>query len=354
MANIIKALTRWKEVILLTALIRIALFVYVMIFDRNINTFFSRWVRWDGPHYIEIAKNGYQTIGEPALFIVFYPLYPLLVQISNFIIGNYETAAVLTSTFFSFTAAIALYELVRLDFNKRVAFLSVCFLNIFPVAYFLQAGYTESLFLTLSLLCIYFFKKEKFLLSGIIGILASLTRINGLLLMPILCMEIKKNRKSLTAFILLPLGFFIYLLINKLIFGSLFYFQQPLYTNWHKKFTFPWDSIRNSISAMPDFNNPNFYIYSSEIIAVFFLLVLTVLVFLKTKRSYGIYMLLNFLLITSTGFILSAPRYLLILFPVYIVFGLIKEKFILIFTNIIFLILLFYLTNLYTQGGWAF
>lgn len=354
MSNLTKALVRWKEVILLTTLLKVSLFILSMIFDSNINTFFSRWIRWDGPHYIDIAQHWYQTQGQEALFIVFYPLYPILIKIVSVLTQNFPASAIIVSTFFSFIASIALYELTLLDFNKRTAILSVWFLNIFPLAYFLQASYTESLFLSLSILCLYFFRKEKFKLAGFLGALSTITRINGLLLYPTLLIETKKSVKSIITLTLLPLGFFLYLIINKLIYGDFFYFQQPLYNNWYKKFSFPWFGINNLISSVKNFHDPNFYVYFSELVAIIFITFFTVFVFFKVRKSYGIYMLVNLLLITSTNYILSTPRYAVILFPIYIALAQIKNRFMLTVISTIFLSLLFYLTYIFTQGKWAY
>src|SRR5687768_11446286 len=110
-------LHRWKEIILITALIRILLFIFPLLFNKNLESFFSRWVRWDGPHYINIAQNGYQTTGEPALFIVFYPLYPFFIKLFSLIFSDFNISAIMVSVVFCFISAILLYELVLLDFN---------------------------------------------------------------------------------------------------------------------------------------------------------------------------------------------------------------------------------------------
>ena len=167
-------------------------------------------------------------------------------------------------------------------------------------------------------------------------------------------METKIISRSIKTFILLPSGFLIYLLINKLTFGSFFYFQKPLYTNWYKKFTFPWVSIKNLIFSIPNINEPKFYIYFSEVLAIVFISAFTIFIFLKIRRSYGVYMLVNLLLVTSTGFILSTPRYAVILFPIYIVLAKINNKLTLTIISLIFLSFLFYLTYIYTQGKWAY
>ena len=50
----------WKEVIIITALIRTFIFIIAIIASPQIGNPFSLWVQWDGPHYIDIAKNWYQ------------------------------------------------------------------------------------------------------------------------------------------------------------------------------------------------------------------------------------------------------------------------------------------------------
>lgn len=342
MANLSRALNRWKEVLLLTFSIKLLLLL--------LSPSFLSWIRWDSPHYIDIAKNGYQSAGEMGLWIVFYPLYPFLIKLSNLIFNNFNFSAIFVSVFFSFIASLTLYELVLLDFQKRVALLAVWFMNIFPTAYFLQSGYTESLFLTTSICSIYFYRKGSYLLSGIFGLLSTATRINGLLLLPLMFLEKKINKKSFPAFLITPIGFFIYLSINYINFGNFFYFIKPLYSNWFKKLDWPWVGLNNllNITSLID------YVYFSELLAVLFIFLAGLLVLLKIRKSYGIYILLNLILILSTSFILSTPRYALSLFPVYILFGQIKNRAIIILLSCFCFILLILFSLLFTKGKWAF
>lgn len=345
---------RWGKVLLITFIIRIFLLTISFVENNfSLNNLFSLWVRWDGPHYIDIAKDGYQITGKQSLWIVFYPLYPLLIRLFNFLVQDYIASAILVSIVFSFFVSILLYELVLLDFNRRTALLSVWFLNIFPTAYFLQASYTESIFLTFSLATIYLFRKNLTFPSSISGFLTTLSRINGLLLLPLLILETKK-KKDLIVLLTTPLGFGLYLLINKLLFNDYFYFQKPLLSNWSKKFELPWIGINNLIRSIPDFNNVLFYAYTSEVISLLFIFLIAIFVFFKVKKSYGIYMLLNLLLITSTSFIMSTPRYIFILFPIYIALGMIRNKLLIIVLSLCSLYFLIQMTIIYVKGGWAF
>lgn len=353
MSNISRAMIRWKEIIIITVLIRLLLLI-IPSFSLQSQNLSDTWNQWDAPHYIDLAKNWYQTSGDPANFIVFYPLYPILIKTVSLFINNFVLSALIISSFLSITAAILLYELVLLDFNKRTAFLSVWFMNIFPTSYFLQAPYTESLFLTTSLATIFFYRKRYFLQSGLAGVFASLTRVNGILLLPTLIMETKSLGKNLISLFLTPLGFLLYLFINFQIFGNPFHFSKVLSSNWYKQLTFPWISIENLIHFYQSQTGSYYWLFFAELITILLLFVFTIIVFIKIRKSYGIYMFVNLLLFTSTAFIMSTPRYALVLFPVFIALALIKNKLIQAIISLIFLILLFYLTYLYTQGKWAY
>jgi hypothetical protein len=354
-------LKRWREVLAITLVIKLIIFFITAIINKiNPSELFTAWIRWDGPHYIDLAKNWYQASGEEALWIVFYPLYPLLIKITEFFTNDFYFSAILVSTLFSFTASILLYELALLDFDKKVALRAVWFLNIFPTAFFLQASYTESLFLTFSLLSIYLYRRGS-TFAGISGLFASFTRINGLTLIPYFFAESlseKINIKVLVSLslisILTTVGFSLYLIINQTIFGDFFYFKKPLAENWYKSFQLPWVSIKGAVSFAQNQTGDYFFLFWGELVAIIFALIFTVYTFIKIRFSYGVYMLTNLILFTSTSFIMSTPRYILILFPIYFALAKIRNKYITIMISLIFLSLLIKLSSFYTQGKWAY
>lgn len=353
---------KWIEIIAITLFIKVLLLILVIsqTNDPNFNLV-DTWVRWDGPHYIDIARNGYQTEGDPANFIVFYPLYPLLIKLVGLIVGNLNLSALIISWASSVVASIFLYKLALLDFNKRIAFLSVWFLNIFPTAYFLQASYTESLFLALSLASIYFFRTSNNSYSGFLASLSSFTRFNGLLLIPFFVTELgikKINLHKLLRIFLITtstiVGFLGYLLLNFLTFGEFFYFRTPLSQHWYKQLELTWVSINNLINFITSMQSINYYIFMGELVAILFTVIISIYVFFKVRISYGVYMMANLLLFVSTGFIMSTPRYILLLFPIYIALAKLSSKIFFALISIIFISLLIFLTLQYTKGAWAY
>jgi len=120
-----------------------------------------QFCRWDGPHYIDIARNWYVNTGEQCFFLVFFPLYPLLIRLTTFNWQYVNLSALLISNVSSIIAAIYPFKLVKLDFEEDVAKRSVFYMSFFPTAYFLCATYTESLFLALTISCVYYARYRK-------------------------------------------------------------------------------------------------------------------------------------------------------------------------------------------------
>jgi len=95
-------------------------------------------------------------------------------------------AALVLSTIFCASALILFYELVSRQHEKQEAFRSVIALMLFPTAFFLCAGYTESLFLTLVFCFWHFALKRRWFIAAIFGSLATVTRLQGIVLTPIM------------------------------------------------------------------------------------------------------------------------------------------------------------------------
>lgn len=344
----------------ITFVIRTTIYIVSLFQAENMSNFLTTWTSWDTSWYIAIAEKGYITEGKDALAIVFYPGYPIFIKIINLITQDSKISSLFVALFFSLTSTFFLYKLVALDYSKDVAIKAVWFLNIFPTSYFLQAGYTESTFLTFTLASFYFFRQMKLTLTSITGIMATLTRVNGLLLIPSLLTEIVsiKNTKrtiakQLITILLIPWGTCLYLLINYFTFGDFFYFTKVLNEVWYKHFSPPWESIRNLYNNLPNIGDPFYSTFLAELITTFLLLIILPYIW-KIRKSYAIYVFTNLLLITSTSFILSTPRYALVLFPIYIVFACIKSKILTSIISIVSIILLVYFSNLFINGQWAF
>lgn len=111
--------------------------------------------RWDSNWYLDIARRGYHTDKDLTRSnVVFFPLYPLLIKVGAIIfLGNFIFSGWVLSMLFLVLGCVYLFKLAR-DFHKEAdPFVAVILLLIFPTAFFLNAIYTEALFLFLSRVC---------------------------------------------------------------------------------------------------------------------------------------------------------------------------------------------------------
>jgi len=333
------------------------------------------WNRWDAPHYVEIAKNGYTAVGEARYFIVFMPLFPFLIKVVAVFVRNYEVAALLISNSASVLAALYLYRLARLDYPHGTALKSVFYFCIFPTSYFLIAGYTESLFLLLTIACFYYARRGKWFSAGVLGMLASATRITGLVLIPALFFELfsqtqnaetqnaeTKTRKSvlhaLSVCCLIGLGFVSYLVLNYAVFGDAFAFLAVQQEHWSKHLAPPWEGLLGALSSV-FWRDAAGKVLVGGAELVFGLLGLACILYAVAARlrpSYTIYTLLTWLVVTSTSFWLSVPRYTLSLFPIFILLAVLGEKReeLHYAMTVGFLLFFGFFLVLFTQGQWAF
>jgi hypothetical protein len=116
---------------------------------------------------------------------------------------------------------------------------------------------------------------------------------------------------------LVPLGFVWYLFINYQVTGDPFAFQEIVRQKWYKSLTWPWVGIWNTFESFSWRKRSEIWlIFVPELIFVGLTFIATIISFIKLRPSYAMWMASNWLLITSTSFILSTPRYSLLLFPI--------------------------------------
>jgi hypothetical protein len=284
------------------------------------------WNRWDGQHYLDIAQRGYGGSGDDRLLMVFYPLYPWTIRAVSFVFHNTLVSALAVSTVASLVAAVELYRLAALDHPRRLAREAVWFLFIFPTSYFLHTDYSESLFLALILSAFLAARHDRWMASGVFGLLAGLTHVNGALLFPALAAEVlsrfwRERRFDLRWFwiALIPLAPFIYLLLNYYSTGDPLAFMLIEREHWIHASVLPWRGIADNLNVALTYGP-----YEAQIVGVqglFFIaaaLLATIFCAWMLPLSYTVWMTANLLLFTSQSWNISTPRYVLAMFPMFI------------------------------------
>jgi hypothetical protein len=152
------------------------------------------WARWDSVHFLRIAERGYSST-EAA----FYPLYPgLLAGAGRALGGHYVLAGILLSLVAALGAFVLLERIAEERLGGDGARRAVLYLAFFPTALFLQAVYSESLFLFLCLGAFALAERDRIAEAGVVVGLALLTRPTGIALVPPLVLIARRRSWQLT------------------------------------------------------------------------------------------------------------------------------------------------------------
>jgi Gpi18-like mannosyltransferase len=285
------------------------------------NIWLDVWARWDSAFYLEIANQGYAlTLREPSS-AAFFPLYPILINFVKMIVNNTVLAGLIVSHLCFLAALITIHRLTELEFRDTpTANRAILYIAIFPTSLFFGAIYTESLFLLLSSLMFLFARKRLWAWAGIVGLLAASTRIVGItLLLPVLLewwrsREPRRDWFGLFWIAMIPIG-----LISQMVFLERA-FGDPI-TFWTTQESFNRIGI-NPINALARDLEPMFKggVFPWNVVvdlSAFALAMTTAIVAFKPLgSSYTTYTLLG-VLIPLSGGTGSLARYVVVLFPVF-------------------------------------
>jgi hypothetical protein len=149
------------------------------------DTLLSPLAHWDAVWYLTIADSGYGGADSPR--VAFFPLYPLLVRGVGELGGGSRGALLAASYAVALAALLAalylLHRLVVLELGRRVAGTTLLLLCAFPASFFLGAPYSESLFLLASVGALYSARTGAWAWAGVAAAAASGTRSAGVLLL---------------------------------------------------------------------------------------------------------------------------------------------------------------------------
>ena len=323
------------------------------------NLLVSPLARWDSSWYLQIAHSGYSH--DPlGLRSTFFPLYPLMVRGLGVVIRSDLIAGVLISLACFVVALVLLYRLVALELDAERARICVMLIAFCPMAYYFSAVYTESLFLALSVGCVYAARTGRWAQAGMLGALASASRNTGVLLaVPIVLLYLygprtdrppsQPRRRWLPAYriepslawiLLVPVGLGAYILFLALSTGHgltpftaekawYHHFAGPLGGVWDGTVA-AWDGLKQLVHGH---RTPVYFTQSGDDpfkvagqnLMLFGFLVVGALAFLGTLRrlplAYGAYALVALgvpLSYPVTPLPLSSlPRYELVVFPLF-------------------------------------
>ncbi|MGE5828472.1 MAG: mannosyltransferase family protein [Micromonosporaceae bacterium] len=214
------------------------------------------WNRWDTGHYLRIAEIGYTA--EHPDSAAFFPLYPLLIRVSDPVLpGGPLTAALVVSNLACLAALTVLHRLATHELGEPTAARVLFYLMAFPAAFFLCAGYTSSLFLLLSAGALYAMRRERWWLAGAVGALATATRLAGVLLIIAFVIEygrqhgwsVRRWRPDALAIAVVPSGLVAFALYCWWRLDDPLAFSHAQ-TLWGRHLSGPWQGLSKAIGAV--------------------------------------------------------------------------------------------------------
>ncbi len=302
------------------------------------------WQRWDACWYSKIAAFGY----EPAeMSANFWPLFPALMRVVAGVVGgSVALGGVIVSAIAYVLAMTGVHRLLAGDFDTTVARRTVLLISIFPSAFFLFAPFTEALFLALAVWTVAMARERRWLLAFALGLLAALTRIQGIFLVLPIGWEALAASGALAwrprrlgqgpALDARPLAAGLIAAAGPLV-GFLAFFgyagavtgQTPLDTQdaWGgKEFFAPWDVAAAAWQWTLDQHDPLQFVNLTLLVAFGVLLVAGVR---RLPAAYTLFALPQIALLATRIQpipLTSTSRYLLVIFPAFVVIALIPWR----------------------------
>lgn len=329
---------------------------------------------WDAQWYLRIADDGYpprevfESYSDPrfmgGLTYAFFPFYPLILFLFNFVFRNIELSAFIVSNIILLANFVSLYYVVTKLFSKSIAIRTIFLLFLFPFSIFYRSYFTEGIFLLLLIWFTYFLIKHKWFFASLVASLLFVTRPNGLFLGVILfgalIFAVRRHKlfwsKAILYLMLSVIPFMIWCYYSFLLTGDYFYWHQ-VQSVWFKSPSVFHTFARNMQHLTGFFEYPIHTTRQSKIDII--ILILTFGLLLWSKRFLKKYPQLwwaSFMIWITPLLVkdlMSYSRYQIISFPIFIFLAskLTGWKFYLVST--IFIIFLFFTSIYLVNWQWV-
>lgn len=308
-------------------------------------------LNWDGGHFIGIAENGYKYNFQYA----FFPLFPIAIFfISKLLFIKALWAGILINFLAIILAIVLLYKLLVIDYSRKFSLKVILLILSFPLSFFFLLPYSESLFFLLTVASFYFAFKRKYKLACLLAGLSLITRPLGVATVIAVFAEIFIIQKVKTkSFFLLPLFILIYSLFLKIQTGDFFY-TLTAEKHWQRSLSLPLENIWQNWTTVTSQNLSYLTLpVLTELVAVILSLSLLAWSYRKIKPSFFIYFLISLLLPLSTGKLTSLPRFLVVVFPLFIILGMLLRGYFFKVYLLISVVGLWFALGMFLSGYWV-
>jgi hypothetical protein len=269
------------------------------------------WQRFDSLWYLYIAQHGYSRPES----IVFYPLYPALIRILSGLTGPIGTALLL-STVFAWLAFWGLQRLLSQDLSPQAVRRTLLLFAFWPGSFILFAAYAEALLLACIVWAVYLARRGQWTYAATFGVAALIAKAAGaLVLVPLLVLAWRNGvRRSWPCLALVPVAFAYPLWLHFAMRSSM---ADAYRTYWHTQTVFPWTTLMDA-AGLAMRTHDAMLIINAVALVLFIILVVGGVRRLE-YLLYSLAALALFLTKHTDPVLQSTLRYLLVIFPAFIV-----------------------------------
>jgi hypothetical protein len=318
-----------RALLAVTVLLAIAMFApqrCAFCVDLSSHPLLAGLARWDGAAYLDIARDGYAGAGRES-FAAYFPLYPLLMHLAGTIFGGsddaYLIAGIVVANAAALGAALGLQRLATTRIDAADARRAAAYLLIFPTTIFLSAVYADSLFLALAIASALEARRERWWRSGLLAAGATLTRpFGGLAVVPLALLMWRARTaigpRDAFAVVAAPAAFAAWLLYLYAITGD----PLAVIHGYSSGFT-----PRHPLQAFTDLADPAVYSFPWFVAGGVLLFAgLVVYAWRVAGVELAAYATAMLLVIGAAGSLTSSPRYLLSIFPAFLVLAFVTRR----------------------------
>jgi len=297
----------------------------------------TSWKHQEVTSYLQIAQYGYRTFAD----LSFFPLFPWLIAAISHFLGSwsYLLVGTLISNVALLGTLLIIYHLIVDALGDDTAQRALLYLCIFPTAFSFFVSYNEALYLLLVTGTFLGIQRQIWWLAGFVGLLAALTRFDGIfLVIPYLYESLTQRayassylRTLLYTFlpvILIPLGTIIYGVYCWQAFGDPLAFVKA----WLHAPIWSWQVLSELFGSSPQpFGSVAQAYLLLNLSTVLGFILLAILGWRKIRVSYSIWQIcfllfmLESMAIGNTGDLLSSQCFVLTLFPGFVTLALLGK-----------------------------
>ncbi len=278
------------------------------------------WERFDTLWFLRIAEHGY----DRPMAVIFYPLYPGAIRLVSGLMPALA-AALLVSTVAAFFLFWGLLRLAG-ELSEAGKLRTLLLVSVWPTSFVLFAGYADSLTIALVVWAVIFGRKAQWEAATACGLLAGAARPSGVLvLIPLVVMAVRSRQVRSLVVALTPLGLLSY-------WGWLRWSGRPSVVEAYRLYQGmtmvpPWRGLEEALRLIVTEHDALLAIKLGLVVMV---AVVSLRRDVRTHvriedKAFALAVVLQMLMYTGRP-LLGTARYVLIVYPAFLVFGAYAER----------------------------